>query len=372
MADLEVKTRMSPLQLGIVISIMMIGIPGGATLPILESAGHAAWLSLLGGAILFYGAAWLMLKLGEQFPDENFAEYLPRLLGRWLGGAAVWLFVLIFFLQSGNVLNLASREITFFMFDRTPFEVVEVGMLVVVVYCALQDWATILRVIQFIFFTAVPVWLFLLLAGLLGFRFLNFLPLWPENAAGVAAGALHSWNLFQGYECVLLFWPLLYRGNIRPARAVAWAFAAATGAFLLIIALEIGVLTLEGARNAPFPILTIIRITEIPGTFLERLDTYFLLFWIQLVFVSATLATYFMAQSLATLYRYADHRPFVLALAPPMFIAGDAAHHVRVSEFLQQATELGGLFFSLGVMPAVYAFVWWRGRRHEPGQSADG
>lgn len=372
MANLEVKTRMSPPQLAIVIFIIMIGVPSGASGPILEAAGHAAWLSLLAGAGLFYGAAWLMIRLGEHFPDETFAEYLPRILGRWAGGAAVWLFVLIFLLETAVGLQASSREITFFMFDRTPFEVVEIALLAVATYCALQDWGTILRVAQLMLFTAFPVILFLLVAGLLGFRFLNLLPLWPEDAAGVAAGALHSWNLFQGYECVLLFLPLLYKGNTRPTRAVAGAFAMACGFFLLVAVLQIGVLTLEGARNATYPILTVIRITEIPGTFLERLDTYFLLFWTQLVFIGITLSIYFMAQSLTLLYRYADHRPFVLALAPLLFILGDAAHHIRVSEALPQVTELGGLLFSLGVMPAIYAFVWWRRRRHGPGRSAGG
>ncbi len=368
MANLEVKTRMSPLQLAIVIAILMMGISGHVMEPIMEAGGHGTWLAVLAGAALFYGAAWLMIKLGEMFPDESFAEYLPRVLGRWPGGAVVWLFVFATFLWSGFALQGVSREITFFMFDRTPFEVVEAGMLLVCVYCCLQDWGTILRVIQFVFITALPPWLFLLAVSLLRFRFINLLPLWPEDAAGVAAGALHCWNLFQGYECVLLLLPLVYRGNVRPAKAVAGAFALAAGVFLLRVVLDIGVLTLEGAKNNSFPMLTIVRTVEIPGTFLERLDTYFLAFWMQGIFASLTLALYMMAQSLALLYRFADHRPFVLALAPALFILGDAAHHVRVFEWLRTATEWSGLAFSLGVMPLVYALVLWRRRSRDAGQ----
>jgi len=370
-ANLEVKTRMAPLHLAVVIAATMTGISGRVMLPILEASGHGAWLAVLTGAAVFYGAACLMLKLGELFPEESFAEYLPRLFGRWAGGAVVWLFVLIIFLQSAIVLQGVSREIDFFMFDRTPFEVVEASLLTVCVYCCLQDWGTILRVAQFVFFTAFPMWLFLLAISLLGFRIINFLPLWPEDAAGVATGALHSWSLFQGYECVLLFLPLVYKGSVRPARAVGGACAIAAGVFLLRTALDIGVLTLEGALNTAFPMLTIVRAVDIPGTFLERLDTYFLVFWMQGIFVSVTLAMYFMAKSLALLYRYADHRPLVLALAPPLFILGDAAHYFRVSEGLQQALAWAGPVFSLGVMPTVYGLVWWR-RRRDGGAGQDG
>ncbi len=354
---------MSPLQLAVVMVVVMMGISARAPEPILKDSGHAAWLAIVAGGTVFYGVAWLMIKLGEQFPDESFAEYLPRVFGRWAGGALVWLFVGVYFLQTAVILQGVSREITFFMFDRTPFEVVEGCLLLVCVYCCLQDWGTILRVVQFVFFTAFPLWFFLLVISLIGFRFINFLPLWPEDAAGMAAGVMHSWNLFVGYECVLLLFPLVYRGNVKPAKAVAGAFAMATAVFLLRVALDIGVLTLEGGRNIPFTLLTVVRNVEIPGTFLERLDTYFLVFWMQGMFATITLTIYFMAQSLTLLYRYADHRPFVLALVPPLFILGDATHHIRVFEGVKTAVEWTGAAFSLVVVPAVYALVWWRRRR---------
>ncbi len=372
MANLEAKTRMSPLQLAIVIASTMVVITGRVTEPIINYAGHGAWLALLAGTAAFYGVAWLMIKLGGLFPDESFAEYLPRFLGRWLGGAAVWLFVAVFFLQTAIILQGASREITFFMFDRTPFEVVEGGLLLVCVYCCLQDWGTILRVVQFVFFTALPVGLFLLVISLVGFRFMNFLPLWPEDATGLAKGALHTFSLFQGYECLLLLLPIVSKGGIRPAKTVAGAFALSGGVFLLGIVLEIGVLTLEGAKNASFALLTIVRSVEIPGTFLERLDTYFLLFWVQGIFLSVTLAVYFMAQALTLLYRYADHRPFVLALVPPLFILGDAAHHIKVFEGLRAAADWAGLAFSLVVVPVIFALVWWRRRRERGAEQARG
>jgi spore germination protein len=361
-ANLEVKDRMSPLQLAIVVFMLMVAAPGPTLSPIVKEAGHGAWLSVLAGGSLYYGVAWLMLRLGAGFPEENMAEYMPRLWGRWLGGATVWLFVGLIFLAQSNVLQTTSRQITFFMFDRTPYEVVEAGMLLVCAYCALQEWGTILRVTQLMFFTAFPMSMLLLASGLLGFRFIDFLPLWPADAAGVAAGALDSWALFGGYEAILLLLPLVYRGKAKPAVAVAGAFGLATAVFSLWVALAVGGLTLEVAKNLPFPLLTVVREVEIPGTFVERLDTYYLLFWLQVIFTSMSLSIYLMAQALTTLYGYADHRPLVLALIPLLFLVGDAAHYVRVYEGLQQISQWAGWLFSLGVAPASAALVWWRRR----------
>lgn len=369
MANLEAKDRMSPLQLAVMVMLMMVGVPGAALQPTLLEAGHGAWLSVVLAGAVFYGAAWLMLLLGGWFPGESFAQYLPRVFGRWAGGAAVWLFVLVLWLNAGYVLQISSRVVTFFMFDRTPFEVVAATLLAVCVYCALQEWGTILRVGQLIFFTAVPIWLLLLSSGLLSFRVINLLPLWPDSAARVVGGALQCWPLYGGFEIILMLFPLVYRGNVKPAAAVAGAFLASGGVFLLWVALMVGVLTLEGVVNIPFPLMTVMRNVEIPGTFLERLDTYFLLFWIQTIFMSLTLALYAMAKAAADLYGHADHRPWVLAFMPAIFLAGDAAHNVRLFEGMQQAGVWVGGAFSLAVVPLICGLVWWRRRQAWPGRA---
>lgn len=365
MANLEAKDRMSPVQLAIVIFMVVIAVPGTVLVPILKAAGHGAWLSVLTGAALYYGAAWLMLKLGESFPGESLAEYMPRLWGRWLGRAAVWLFVALFFLLASELLYTTSRQITFFMFDRTPFEVVQASMLLVCAYCALQEWGTILRVVQFVFFTAFPMWQLLLSTSLLNFRFMNFLPLWPADAAGVAAGTMDAWGLYGGYEAILLLLPLVYKGKTKPATAIAGAIGLAAAVFLLWEALTVGTLTLEGAKNVTFPLLSVVRPVEIPGTFLERLDTYYLLFWLQAVFTNVMLSLYMMAQALTALYGYADHRPLVLALIPPLFLVIDASHFVTVYDILFKLSQWTGWLFSLGVVPASVALVWWRRRQSD-------
>jgi spore germination protein len=76
-----------------------------------------------------------------------------------------------------------------------------------------------------------------------------------------------------------------------------------------------------------------------------------------------TLTLYFMAQALARLCRHADHRPWVVALAPMLFLAGDAAHSVRVFEATQLAALWAGWGLSLGVIPASLALAWWRRRQ---------
>lgn len=360
MADLEVKNHISPLQLAIVIVTMGVGVAGESFNQIFREAGHGAWLSVLAGGGLFYGVAWMMVKLGDMFPGESFVDYMPKIWGRPVGVSAVLLFSLVFVVQSAVTLHSFSREIAFFMFDRTPFEFIEATMLAVCVYCALQDLGTIVRVTQFVFFTALPVWLVLQVVSLINFQWIDVLPLWPVDIGGVIRGAALSWNLYAGYEIVLMLLPWVYQGNMKMTRAMAVAFGMTGVMFLFWTVLQTGVLTVDGAQKIPYPAMTVIRNVELPGTFVERLDTYFLLFWIQLTFVLIAVMLYGVARALAKLWGHADHRPWLIALVPILFICGDAAHNVRVYQDLDRLSVSCGLLLSLGVIPLTYGLVWWK------------
>lgn len=362
MNRLEKKADMSPLQLAVVIVMFGMGISARTTEDVIKAAGQGAWLAVITGGIAFCGAAWLMIKLGRLFPRENFIEYIPRIWGKWPGLLLSWLFVLVFYFDAVTILHGFSREITFFMFDRTPFEVIEASMLVVAVYCAMQDWGTILRFTQYMFCTAFPLSLLLILPTILNFQFINILPLWPQNWAGVAEGVYNSWALFQGYESILLLLPLVYKKNTSVSRAVVGAFIIIGTIWLMTNMMVIGVFSLEEAKRIPYPILTAIRTVELPGTFIERLDTYFLLFWMQTVFVFLVLSLYTMAQALTCCYRFADHRPFVLALVPIVFLSSDALHNSSLYEQAHQLASITGLIFSFGVIPLSYGFTLWKRR----------
>jgi len=71
---------------------------------------------------------------------------------------------------------------------------------------------------------------------------------------------------------------------------------------------------------------------------------------------------YILAQVPTRYFGYADHRPWVLALTPLLFIGGDALHSSRLYIMAAQSSNLLGMAFSLGIIPASYGLAWWRRR----------
>jgi spore germination protein len=362
MTTLEVKNKMSPLQLAIVVIIVAMAVHSDTMVQVIKEAGNAAWLSLLLGGGLFCAAALMMVRLGDLFPGLTPVEYLPNLWGKWLGVAVILLFMLLLLVNTFFMLQGFSKVISFFMFDRTPFEVIEAGLLAVCVYCALQDWGTILRVVQLVFFTAVPATVAFLGLTMVSFHYINILPLWPQQFQGVAYGVWHSWEEYSGYEVLIMLLPLVYRGNTRMSAVLAGAFAFLTVFFIFLALMAIGTFTVEGVVKVPYPIISAIRAADLPGTYLERLDTYFLLFWIQIQFAMFAVILYILAQVPTRYFGYADHRPWVLALAPLLFIGGDALHSSRLYDLAAQGVNWLGMAFSLGIIPASYGLARWQRR----------
>jgi len=366
MANLEAKTYMSAWQLAIVVFVTCVGAQIMLSpRALIEQVGHGTELSVLLGGVLFYGAVCLMLVLAKKYPGETIVEYAPRLFGKVGGTIIIFWFNLLFFLQVTQIFNGIGKIITFYMFDRTPPEVVIAALLVVSTYCALQDWGTILRVQQFMFFVAYSILTIVWMTSILNFQPENLLPLWPVNIKAVIMGSFSTWGMYSGYECVLLLIPLVYRQASLSSllKAMGGSFGCLTMIFLMVIVVIIGVLTVDEAENLLYPALIVIRSVELPGTFIERLENYLLIAWVPVVFDTLTAMMFFMGQVCMRHWRHADHRPWVLLSVPIIYVSCILLDNQHVYDMVNSVTMWIGMAFSFGVIPICLSLSWWQKRK---------
>ncbi|HWR43495.1 GerAB/ArcD/ProY family transporter [Sporomusa sp.] len=369
MANLEVKSKMSVAQFGVLVTAAMfggqiIGLPG----KLVPQAEQFAWVSIILGGGAFFIAAWIMMKLGELYPDRDYTVYLPQLLGKWAGLAVIGVLISLFLVVTWVNFNQFSRAVTFFMFDRTPSDVIIMGMLGVVIYCALQDLGTIIRVTEFNFFIATMMMGTIWILGIFNFQPENLMPFWTDKPLGILQGALGTWGVYGGYEIILLLFPLINRtkGNLTMALAIAIAFIVITS--IVIVVLTVGVMTVEAVKNESFPTLVVVRSVELPGTFIERLENYLLIAWIPSVFKTMAIFVYVISQTLARIWGFADHRPWVLALTPVIFVGATVMDGLELVKLADKVVSWLGLGFSFGIMPLVYLLA----KRRERGVASGG
>jgi spore germination protein len=90
---------------------------------------------------------------------------------------------------------------------------------------------------------------------------------------------------------------------------------------------------------------------EIPGTYLERLDTYLIVIKVLILYISVSTYLYVLAEALRRFYGYRDRRPFVLLLLPIIFFISDALHTSWLFTLATQITNAMGLIESFALIP---------------------
>lgn len=363
MANLEVKSKISVFQFGVFLVAITLGTQF-VSLPtqLVPKAEQYAWVSVIVGGILFFTAAWIMLKLAAIYPSCDFTEYLPQLLGKWLGLSVIgilllWDFILIWIGQSHF-----SKVLVFFMFDRTPPDVILMSMLAVMVYCVLQDLGTIVRVAQFTFVVSIVMINVIWSTGIFNFQPENLLPLRMDKPISVLQAALSTWPTYSGYEIILLLYPLVHQTRHKIAKVVAASFLFETLICVIIVVMTIGVLSVDTIKAESYPTMIVVRSVELPGTFIERLENYFLIAWIPLIFNAQSLLFYMMIRIMSNLWGFADHRPWVLALVPVIYTGATLLDGLELIELAGKALTLLGVGFSLGIIPLVYLYAKWKNR----------
>lgn len=363
MANLEVKSKMSVYQFGVVMVAVMLGTQFvGLPSQLVPKAGQLAWVSVVLGGILFFGAAWIMAKLSALYPDNDLTEYLPQLLGKWPGLAVIGVLLSWCLIVTCLGQRQFSRVMVFFMFDRTPSDIIIMSMLAVIIYCVLQDWGTIVRVVQFTFLVAVVLINAIWSTGIFNFRPDNILPLWTDKPVDVVKAALNTWSTYAGYEIILLLYPLISKKRHKLIKVMGAGFIFMILICVVIVVMTIGVLTVEAVKMETYPTLVVVRSVELPGTFLERLENYFLLSWMPLIFNSQLLIIYMMARILSNLWGFADHRPWVLALVPLIYTGATLLDDPKLLEMASKILGLIGAALSIGIIPLVYLYARWKNR----------
>lgn len=354
------------------LAIILITIGSGigivrAPLTLTTVADQWGWIIAILAAGVFYLGAWLLIRLMEQFPGQSPVQFLPALIGKTGTIMFVWFFIFFIIFHFSVRIQSFSKEVAFFLFDRTPLEAVVLAFLLSSAYAGIQELGTLIRLAQLVFFTVLPLMIIFIAFGAINLELINFFPLLPEEPLQIMKSVSSAWQLYSGYELLLILLPFTARHAAgSAAKYVAGAFFIRLLLILLTFITVVGVLTAAGTKNTAYPTLLTVRSAELPGTFLERLDDFMLLSWIPIACLAVSIYMFCIAKLIAELHRFSDHRPFVLIMIPVLFFGIMSFHDIRLTKISTDINNWLGIFFSFVLVPAVLFIQWLKTRRtHE-------
>ena len=301
-ANGKITTRQ--LQILIVLSAMGTGV---IILPrrVAEFAGQDGWVIVLGLILVAMGIGLLMAtaigQMAKVKPGVGFMGSLRHMLSTpvaYVIGILLWL-KLVF--AAGLELR-AFLEITqMVMLPATPIPAVSVAVILLCAYAAAKGIETRARVAEILFAIMAIPFVFLVGLAIFDIDFTNLMPVLVTPPQSLLHGVLRLGFIFTGLECLLLVAPFV-KGDKKLGWHIAKAILFAGGIIFLITILTIAKFG-HGVVNQPWPVLRMMDMINLPGSFIERQEVLMFSFWIITAFAIGNTMLFFGGVLIKDMFR---------------------------------------------------------------------
>lgn len=346
------KITIRQLQILILLSAMGTGI---IVLPrrVAEFAGQDGWVIVVGlialAVLIGVLISAAVTAAAKHKPDAGFIEFTSYLLTRpvaYICGIALWL-KLVF--SAGLELRVFMEITQAVMLPQTPMPAVSIVVLLVCAYAAAKGMETRARVAEVLFAIMALPFIFLIALAFFDTNFSNLQPVMVTPTHDLLQGILRLGFIFTGLECLLLISPFVNKGK-HMGRHIAAALGFAGAIILLITALTIAKFG-PGVASQPWPVLRMMDMLNIPGSFIERQEALMFSFWIITAFAIGNTMLFFGGLLVKDMFRPKGKHLGVIVTGGAVF-AVSIFPWGNVYPILDFIYFTGGVFFMV-VLPVI-------------------
>ncbi len=279
-----------------------------------SEAGRDAWLSFILGTLLGMLTALLAAALAQKHGNAGFHAIAEKVMGSLPGKLLGLLYLAFYLLLTASLIReFASFMATAFM----PLTPISVFVLLFTVSCICTAYLG-LEVIARLSEIVLPVIVFFLLLILFlqsdQYELSALLPLLRTPPENILRGAFVFW----GWSGQVFFLLLLYPYLEKPGQALKASLIAVS---IVGFFLTAGAFSLETVLQYPltertvFALLAFVRLINLTGFLLERVDAVVIVIWVAGAFVKASFMLHITSISLAQVFGVTESRHFLLPLA---------------------------------------------------------
>lgn len=329
-------------------------------------SGADGWLTVLGSGAFLPLLVWLAYRLARYFPDQDIIQYGQVILGKIPGWIMGWLFALFALMITAINTRMFSDVIKVFLLSRTPLDVVVIAMLLTCLPLITGGAESIARIVQLFVPLILVFFLTIILGSLYNADFGELMPLLEQGWLPVVRGLPLAITSFIGVGVLYFFFPNVKRSS--QEKLGAWLLGGIMLPWLVISVLVIVAQAVFGREEIPFllyPIVSLSMAATLPASaFLERLDLFFIIFWILSSFNSIAI-TYFLAlQTLNRLLGLRQLQPVAWLQLPVLYFLAMVPENIEQRAYLLHwLSYAGGIFVFLYPLGLLLPLAWWQRRK---------
>ena len=281
--------------------------------PAAKDAGRDGWLSVLIAYIMATLLGLILVNLGLRFPDKTFIQYLPVVLGKFLGKAIGLAYILSWLIINPVVIRDIMDLMRFFL-PTTPQLLIGCLMFLIVIYTGYKGFEVYARIAGlFILFLIITV-IFMIIIGFPFIDYGNLKPFLENGFSPVAKSLLVQFpfaaetilfmalwypcmsNMKEGKKCVLIGVPLA-------GLVMTISFMTAVGFAEPAMLVEMSSIVFYAARY--------LRISD----FILGIETFFMLLWVSSSYLELLVFFYQPVIGLAQWLNLKDYKPLLIPAA---------------------------------------------------------
>lgn len=312
--------KISSYQLGVIIFNTVLGI-GILSLPasLTKAAENDGWiLCIISGALCIF-FAYLMCYVGKKYSQYGLVGTLRKLFGK-IVGTILALPLLIYFIFFASIeVRLFAETAKLYLLPSTPLEFIIVPLILLMTVLARNGVETIARffetIMPFIFFLIF----ILIMVTVPNSDYSNIRPFLGTPLPKLIKGVGVSVFSYAGFEILLVIFPFL--------RTPKKSFKSSAVGLLLIIVcyviVEIQCLAKFGVKETQafiYPTISLIRASQVPGGFIERLEGLLLALWVTSVFTTLVSFAFGFSVICADLLNQKKQKHIISLILPIIYV----------------------------------------------------
>jgi len=307
---INLKDQIKPLHLAFLVIETQIGV-GLFMLPArvhAQSQGDA-WMSVLLAGLLAQLFIVIIWCLSRRFPSRSLYDYLPALLGKYIGKLIQFVYAAYFIFMTSFITIRFARTIRDWVLIDTPIWVVIVMITSLCIYLVRENLRIITRFFNLTFTFNIAL-IIIIACAYVHVNFLYILPVGQAGLWNIMKGAHESMGVLAGFEILLICYPFVEGGSMGKLKAVTLANTFSTLLYTFGVFTSLIVFSPPELDLMPQPLLYMVK--SLTFGVIERPDLYFISLWMVSV-TTSTMGYFFMAsKGVAYLFRQkGNHRKVV-------------------------------------------------------------
>ncbi|MFA6940512.1 MAG: endospore germination permease [Clostridiaceae bacterium] len=276
--------------------------------------------------------------------DDNFGKIVSKII--------LCIFIAYFIIVISLGVRTFAGVIKMYLLEKTPIEFIIVVLVLTAGYHLRKGLENVINFNEFVFwFMFIPAVLLLILP-LKEADFTNLLPLFKSKPVSYLQATLTSVFSFAGFEAVYFILPHMDKKNkIKKVSINSMIFV--TVFYCAVLILVIAIFTKQDIKMLMYSMITLSRIIDIPGAFIERWYGAALTLWVLFFYTTFINFYYFAADSLKSVLNFSDVRLCPLILSPIIYVAAILPQNVLSVERLMDSITIYFFAFTTIVFPSM-------------------